>query len=533
MMHELSLQEEEKLSEEITDVVSKLLSNKLSEEDILRIFKNRIHIMSNSVSTNQGSFSSKDNMSFSDVTNANPSGFSKTFKDVHPIKIFQPRANLPEYSPLTEDDEPKKVIVRSKSMPLKPIVLSSSKHYTTRTKISSTSPSVSPLTDEEDKEELPILKPPLKRTMSKNGMSNVVLPGIATLKSSPVVKRDSRSDTPTKKVNPSSKSPPPSTSKHAPYQNGGSHVSYPEPAMFMNSFTARLSKNTTYIPLDKNIESVTSREKKPIESLPNFDDIDLPVGLKNSNLVEEYAEKTYEYLNEQEQRFKVKDIMKNQVAINERMYEILINWLSEVNFKLKSVPEVLFMTVQLINRYLFFDRTIRRGRLQLLGITCYMIADKFESIYPANIRELARLTDGAYTTREMVKLELDIMNTLNFNIIMPNSHVFICRYLKAAHSDKKNAQVACYIIERVLQDSSLTNYLPSMIAASAIYISREKLGKPAWSDTLTYYTRYDVDEIQGCIDAIKTVLSKKDDSTSFIYRKYSGKQFGEVSRMFD
>ena len=44
--------------------------------------------------------------------------------------------------------------------------------------------------------------------------------------------------------------------------------------------------------------------------------------------------------------------MGRQPDINEKMRAILIDWLVEVHLKFKLVPETLYLTVNLIDRYL-------------------------------------------------------------------------------------------------------------------------------------------------------------------------------------
>ena len=44
--------------------------------------------------------------------------------------------------------------------------------------------------------------------------------------------------------------------------------------------------------------------------------------------------------------------MSKQSDINEKMRAILIDWLIEVHLKFKLLPETLFLTVNLIDRYL-------------------------------------------------------------------------------------------------------------------------------------------------------------------------------------
>lgn len=44
--------------------------------------------------------------------------------------------------------------------------------------------------------------------------------------------------------------------------------------------------------------------------------------------------------------------MKIQKDINEKMRSILIDWLVEVHLKFKLLPETLYLTVNIIDRYL-------------------------------------------------------------------------------------------------------------------------------------------------------------------------------------
>ena len=55
--------------------------------------------------------------------------------------------------------------------------------------------------------------------------------------------------------------------------------------------------------------------------------------------------------------------------------QILIDWLVEVTTKWRLVPETLYVTVQLVDRYLEVA-TIARSRLQLLGVASLLIASK-------------------------------------------------------------------------------------------------------------------------------------------------------------
>ena len=88
--------------------------------------------------------------------------------------------------------------------------------------------------------------------------------------------------------------------------------------------------------------------------------------------------------------------MVNQNDINEKMRAILIDWLVDVHSKFKLVNETMFLTVNLIDRFLGKVQ-VTRQKLQLVGVTCMFIATKYEEIYPPDLRDFVYVTDKAYT----------------------------------------------------------------------------------------------------------------------------------------
>ena len=97
--------------------------------------------------------------------------------------------------------------------------------------------------------------------------------------------------------------------------------------------------------------------------------------------------------------------MENQAHINERMRSILVDWLVEVHMKFKLVPETLYLTVNIIDRYL--ERAeVSRPRLQLVGVTALLLASKYEEIYPPELRDLVYICDRAYTRQDVSTRQL-------------------------------------------------------------------------------------------------------------------------------
>jgi hypothetical protein len=114
-----------------------------------------------------------------------------------------------------------------------------------------------------------------------------------------------------------------------------------------------------------------------------------------------YVQDMYEHFRLKEMSTSVRPVyMEDQQYINERMRSILVDWLVEVHLKFKLVPETLYLTVNIIDRYLS-KTEVSRPKLQLVGVTALLIASKYEEIYPPELRDLVYICDRAYSKVEV------------------------------------------------------------------------------------------------------------------------------------
>ena len=111
------------------------------------------------------------------------------------------------------------------------------------------------------------------------------------------------------------------------------------------------------------------------------------------------------------------------------MRAILIDWLVDVHLKHKMVPETLYLTVSLIDRYLEKIQ-VTRDKLQLVGITALFIAAKYEEIYPPHIRDYVEVTDNTFSKYEILEMEGKMLLALNFNLTVPSALRFFDRYAR-------------------------------------------------------------------------------------------------------
>ncbi|CAK9180340.1 unnamed protein product [Ilex paraguariensis] len=223
--------------------------------------------------------------------------------------------------------------------------------------------------------------------------------------------------------------------------------------------------------------------------------------------------------------------MAQQFDINERMRAILIDWLIEVHYKFELMDETLYLTINLIDRFLAVQPVVRK-KLQLVGVTAMLLACKYEEVYVPVVEDLILISDKAYSRKEVLEMEKLMVNTLQFNLSVPTPYVFMRRYLKAAQSDKKLELLSFYIIELCLVEYEMLKFPPSLLAAAAIFTAKSTLsGSEQWSKTSERHTNYTEAQLQEC-SKLMVCFHQKAGSGKLtgVHRKYSTSKYGYAAK---
>lgn len=211
------------------------------------------------------------------------------------------------------------------------------------------------------------------------------------------------------------------------------------------------------------------RQIPPVDELFNM----LPVDLDENDVPENvacYAKEIYDNLHLQSKNYlPAHGYMEKQSDINDRMRAILNDWLVDVHSKFKLVDETLFLTINLIDRYLEKEQ-VSRQKLQLVGVTCCFIASKYEEIYPPDLRDFVHVTDKAYTKQEILQMEGKILTALSFNITISSQLLYLHRYAKlmGVPYNSKRYHLARYLMELALIEYNMLRFDNRNIAASAL-----------------------------------------------------------------
>lgn len=259
----------------------------------------------------------------------------------------------------------------------------------------------------------------------------------------------------------------------------------------------------------------------------------------------EYIESIFTNLKEFEREnpdfYPTQNYMKiNQYDINEKMRAILLDWLVEVHLKFKLLPETFFLTINLIDRYLE-KRTIQRTKLQLVGITAMLIACKYEEIYAPEVKDFVFITDKAYTNKEVLEMEFDILKALQFNVTMPSSLRFSELYNYFIKLNSLVMNFVSYLLDLVSVDYKMMKYKASLVSAAVIYVSSKLLHKEKIfinqnidkeMEKLYNLSEYSEEEIKICAKDVCLIYDYSDKTgLAAIKKKYSLPKFNEVAKI--
>ncbi|XP_019625403.1 PREDICTED: G2/mitotic-specific cyclin-B-like isoform X2 [Branchiostoma belcheri] len=303
------------------------------------------------------------------------------------------------------------------------------------------------------------------------------------------------------------------------------------------------TKEKTLSPAPMEVDPMDMTEMKKAFSdslMAKVEDIDSE-DKENPQLCTEFVNDIYEYLRHVERKYKVNPNYLDGQVINARMRGILIDWLIQVHLRFHLLQETLFLTVDIIDRFLQSVsqskgqddkkvQSVSRSKLQLVGVTAMLIASKYEEMYAPEVADFVYITDNAYTKSQIRSMEILILKNLNFNLGKPLPLHFLRRNSKAGQVDAQKHTLAKYLMEMSLVDYDMVQYNPSQIAAAALCLSAKTLDQSEWTPTLEYYSTYSEEDLLPIMRHMAKNISKSSTSKlQAVRNKYTSSKFLKIA----
>jgi hypothetical protein len=264
-------------------------------------------------------------------------------------------------------------------------------------------------------------------------------------------------------------------------------------------------------------------------TVPHTVQSDLP--RENPQVVAQFQGQILSFLKSKDENYAVDpEYMLQQRDINVRMRSILVDWLVDVCIKFKLLPQTLFMTVNVIDRFLT-KNSVQRSSLQLVGITALMLVSKYEEIYPPLTKEYVAVCDNAYTKEEILSMEARILLCLEFDLNQTSSYAFLQHFQLRLNMAAKAFVFARYILENALFDPMSLKHTNLIIAAGAVFLVNKIFKIENWKANFEEVTLVPESVAKACAKELYQIMQKVDASNlTALKRKFASAEFFEVSK---
>ena len=246
--------------------------------------------------------------------------------------------------------------------------------------------------------------------------------------------------------------------------------------------------------------------------------------------------------------YNIKPMKEIQKVITFPKRNILVSWLTEINYKYIKDQNVLFTAIKFLDRILY-NKEININEFQLIGILCFNLALKMENHHKVfYIDEIISLIGGSKekdisNKSDLIKkiklMENKICDFLNFDFVEITSVLILRRLIQMMNIQNKRTEelfisTTFFFLELSLYDEKYYEIDDFSKALSSLIMAKEVLKnyfyKFGFHDYLENCSRLKKREIKLyfdlCRDTIKNLKSIKYGNTIFI--KYQQKDFHNV-----
>lgn len=226
------------------------------------------------------------------------------------------------------------------------------------------------------------------------------------------------------------------------------------------------------------------------------------------------------------------DYLDAQPEINDIMRATVVDWLTDVHRRFKLRQQTLFLAVGLLDRFLS-KQVLPGDTLQLASLSSLLIAAKFEEISPPQIQELLQQVGASISKDEVIRMEASMLMVLGFKVCWPTSVSFLELYQRLNGCTSAHRDLTRYLLELTLVDYSMLRYMPSHLAAAAVWLSNRLLRRrPSWSPEAVRQTGITEQAFKKCAREMCVLLEQADQGElQAVRRKYSHARYHEVAKM--
>ena len=206
------------------------------------------------------------------------------------------------------------------------------------------------------------------------------------------------------------------------------------------------------------------------------------------------------------------------------MRPYLLDFLGEAHSAFQLLPETLFLTINLLDRYCS-KRVVYKRHYQLVGCAALLIAakygDKKEKV--PTIKELKSMCCSLYDDDMFLQMEWHVLSTLGWSVGHPTVDSFLKLATKDGVCDPETEYMTLYILEMAMYHRTFVAKRSSTLALAALALSRRILGRPQ-ARPIEWASRF-------CTTTFLELSQQLHEPSLILARKYSSARHLCVSRL--
>lgn len=229
----------------------------------------------------------------------------------------------------------------------------------------------------------------------------------------------------------------------------------------------------------KSTDDDFSETEEDLERTPSQSRSPITEWKKSPTADDEMADEIYRRLRSMERNsVMTPDFLQFQLEISEGIRLIVIDWLVDLTSFFKLKDEVVFLAINVLDRFLAISPSIPKRKMQLIGSGALVIAAKCEEEQgqSPSFEDVVYMSDGAFSQSELVRMEASILKELNFHVRIPSIITFLPYVLNESGwnsqiRDSHFGEVIMYICHLALMSSAMQQFLPSIVAKGVMRIA--------------------------------------------------------------
>ena len=210
---------------------------------------------------------------------------------------------------------------------------------------------------------------------------------------------------------------------------------------------------------------------------------------------------------------------------------VSINWLIMIIYKIFKFKEnTLFLTVQIIDRFLS-KKMLSVEKTELLILCSLILSSKHEEIDYVNMVESLQLSSNKFTKEEIINMQYEILNELNFELIIPTMNDFYNIYCTMLNLNEIDINKGIYLLNIILVDYSIIKYPNFIISLAAVKLIYKKSINIIIKRLRYYFIKNKQDKFLNIIND-ETFLDKVCHKIKKIYKKYIENKHTNIEEKF-